>query len=54
MQPFQYDVRCPAAKDDSIMHAAAAPSNLDAAVTMRSAEAQLQNTIELRQSMIRP
>ena len=30
------------------MHAAAAPSNLDAATTMRSAETELQNTIELR------
>ena len=46
MQPFQYDLRSSAAKDNSITHAAAAPSNLDAATTMRSAE--LQNTIELR------
>ena len=42
MQPLQYDVRCPAAKDNSITQAAAAPSNLDAAITM------LRNTIELR------
>ena len=48
MQPFQYDLRCSAAKDNSITHAAAAPSNLDAATTMRSAETELQNTIELR------
>ena len=48
MQPLQYDSRCPAAKDNSILHAAAAPSNLDAAITMRFAEAELQNTIELR------
>ena len=41
-------LRCPAAKDKSITDAAAAPSNLDAANTMRSAEAELQNTIELR------
>ena len=27
MQPLQYDLRCPAAKDNSITHAAAAPSN---------------------------
>ena len=47
MQPFQYDLRCSAAKDTSITHAAAAPSNLDAATTMRSAETELQNTIEL-------
>ena len=48
MQPFQYDLRSSAAKDKSITHAAAAPSNLDAATTMRSAETELQNTIELR------
>ena len=41
-------LRCSAAKDNSITHAAAAPSNLDAATTMRSAETELQNTIELR------
>ena len=35
MQPFQYDLRSSAAKDNSITHAAAAPSNLDAATTMR-------------------
>ena len=48
MQPFQYDLRSSAAKDNSITHAAAAPSNLDAATTMRSAETELPNTIELR------
>ena len=48
MQPFQYDLRSSAAKDNSITHAAAAPSNLDAAIPMRSAITQLQNTIELR------
>ena len=37
MQPFQYNLRCPAAKDNSITHAAVAPSNLHAAITMRSA-----------------
>ena len=47
MQPFQYDLRSSAAKDNSITHAAAAASNLDAATTMRSAETELQNTIEL-------
>ena len=44
MQPLQCDLRCPAAKDDSIMHTAAAPNNLDAVSTMRSAKAELQNT----------
>ena len=48
MQPLQYDLRSPAAKDNNIAHAAVARSNLDAAITMRSAEAELQNTIELR------
>ena len=48
MQPLQYDLRCSAAKDNSITHAAAAPGNLDAATTMRSAETELQSTIELR------
>ena len=48
MQPLQYDLRSPAAKDNSIAHAAAAPSNLDAAITMRSAKTELQNTIEIR------
>ena len=48
MQPLQYDLRDPAAKDNSITNAATALSNLDAAITMRSAETELQNTIELR------
>ena len=47
MHPLQYDLRSSAAKDNSITHAAAAPSNLDAAIPMRSAETELQNTIEL-------
>ena len=37
MQPFQYDSRRSAAKDNSITHAAAAPSNLDAAVMLQNA-----------------
>ena len=48
MQPLQYDLRSPAAKDNSITLAATAWSNLHAAITMRSAETELQNTIELR------
>ena len=48
MHLLQYDLRSPVAKDNSITNAAAAPSNLDAAITMRSAETELQNTIELR------
>ena len=46
MQPLQYDLRDPATKDNSITNAATARSNLDAA--RRSAETELQNTIELR------
>ena len=42
MQPLQYDLRSPAAKDNSITHAAKAGSNLDAAITMRSAKTELQ------------
>ena len=37
MQPLQYDLQSSAAKDNNITHAAAAPSNLDAAITMRFA-----------------
>ena len=43
MQPLQYDLRDPAARD--ITHAAKARSNLDATIPMRSAEAELQNTL---------
>ena len=48
MQWLQYDLQSSTAQDNSITHAAAAQSNLDAAITMRSAETELQNTIELR------
>ena len=48
MQPLLYYLRDPAAKDNSITHAAAARSNLNAAITMRCAETELQNTLELR------
>ena len=48
MQPFQYDLRSSAAKDNSITHAAVAPRNLDAATTMRFADTPLQNTMALR------
>ena len=37
MQPLQYNLQSSAAKDTSITHAAGAPSNLDAAIPMRSA-----------------
>ena len=45
MQPL-HDIQLQ--KLDNIPHAAAAPSNLDAVITMRSAQAELQNTKELR------
>ena len=48
MSPHFNDLRNPAAKDNSITKAAAAPSNLDAAITMPSAQTQLQNSVELR------
>ena len=48
MQPLQYDLRSPAAKNNSITNAATARCNLDAAITMRSAEIEFQNAIELR------
>ena len=48
MRPLQYNLRDPAAKDNSIKHAAMAPSNLDTATTMRSADSELQNTVGLR------
>ena len=35
MQPFQYNLRCSAAKGDSITHAPVMPRNLDAAITLR-------------------
>ena len=38
----------PSCKKSSITHAAAAPSNLDAATTMRSADIELRNKRELR------
>ena len=49
MQPFHYDLRCPASKENSITLAAVAPSNLDAAMTMRSAQTELQNQISTLQ-----
>ena len=45
MQPLQYDLRDPAAKENSTTNAATARSNLDAATTMRSAKTELQTAI---------
>ena len=49
MQPLQYDLGCPAAKDNNITCAVATP-NLDAAITIRSAQAELQSARELRET----
>ena len=44
MLPLQYDLRLSAAKHNHITHAPAA-ANLDAAIPLRSAETELQNTL---------
>ena len=48
MQPLQDDLWSRAAKDNSMTNAATVRHNLDAAITMRSAETELQNAIEVR------
>ena len=48
MRPLEYDLQCPAAKDNTITHAAAAPSHLDAAIALRYRDIELLNTLELR------
>ena len=53
MQPLQYDLRSPAAKDNCITHAAVASNNLEATITMRSAKVELQNTMEFHRQLIR-
>ena len=45
MQPLQYDLRDPAAKDNSITNAATARSNLDAAIYTAVTILQLQSTM---------
>lgn len=45
MQPLQYDLGCPAAEDNTFPHAAVAPKSLDAAISIRSADTELQNPI---------
>ena len=52
MQPLQYDLRSPAAKDNSIAHAAAAPSNLDAAIYIAGTILQLQSTMQFHWQLI--
>ena len=47
-RPLQYDLQCPAAKDNTITHAAAAPSHLYAAIALRYRDIELLNALELR------
>ena len=49
MQRLQYDLRDWAAKDNRITNAATARSNLDTAITMRSAETELQTQLNYAQ-----
>ena len=46
MQPLQYDLRHPAAKDNSITNVATARSNLDTAIYIAETILQLQSTME--------
>ena len=52
MQPLQYDLRSPAAKDNSITNAATARSNLDAAIYTAGTIRQLQITMEFHRQLI--
>ena len=52
MQPLQYDLWSPAAKDNSITNAATARSNLDAAIYTAGTILQLQSTIEFHRQLI--
>ena len=45
MRPLPYDSRLGAAKANRITQAATAARNLDAAITMRSAATEMQNTL---------
>ena len=52
MQQLQYDLRSPAAKDNSITNAATARSNLDAAIYTAGTILQLQITMEFHRQLI--
>ena len=52
MQPLQYDLRDPAAKDNSITNAATARSNLDAAIYTAGTILQLQSTMEFHRQLL--
>ena len=53
MQPLQYDLKSPAAKDNSITNAATARSNLDTAIYIAGTILQLQSTMEFHWQLIR-
>ena len=52
MQPFQYDLRSPAAKDNSITNAATARRNLDATIYREGTILDLQITMEFHRQLI--
>ena len=52
MQPLQYDLRSPAAKNNSITNAATARSNLDAAIYTAETILQLQITMKFHRQLI--
>ena len=52
IQPLQYDLRDPAAKDNSITNAATARSNLDAVIYTAGTILQLQSTMEFHRQLI--
>ena len=52
MQPLQYDLRSPAAKDNSSTNAATARSNLDTAIYTAGTILQLQITMEFHRQLI--
>ena len=52
MQPLQYDLRSPAAKDNNITHAATARRNLDATIYREGTILELQITMEFHRQLI--
>ena len=52
MQPLQYDLKSPAAKDNSITNASTARSNLDTAIYIAGTILQLQSTMEFHWQLI--
>ena len=52
MQPLQYDLKSPAAKDNSITNAATARSNLDTAIYIEGTILELQITMQFHQQLV--